>query len=1303
MRLRKFGKFLLYGLSGFLALLLVLMLALKLALDRVPAYQAEIKDWVHRQTGFYIRFAHVAPRLHWYGPELYFDQLELRSKDDQRVLARAAGGRIGADIGEWFRSGKLLAGRVRLDQPNIVLTRVGPHEFALAAEIQLQGGQNVGTPRLTLDDLPAGNVEIQGGRLTIEHWNAALPELVLDKVDLDLQRESDRLAFKLAARLPPSLGGGMSATGAAQGIGVWESLAWNVDLHARNVEFAGWHLLLPEYLANLDAGQGTFELLANGEGRTLGAATLEFDAQRVLTKIGGGPQTQFDQIAGLVTLTHSKDLWSLRGRGLRAMQAGHNDPISQFDVTWRTAPAGLVDLHARADYLRADGLLPLLGLVPASDLRERLLAIAPTGEWFDAHLDLQRALVENPWQMQVHARFKNIGFAPVGLAPGARGISGAIVGDQNGGRIDLDAAGGHIAWPAQWSEPVDLETANAVIYWQYNAEGLLLATPGLVLTTHDAQLHARLALRLPRNGDSPNLTLAAQLDDGNVAAAHRYLPKAVIAPKTMEWLNQALVAGRLSHADIALQGPLRKFPFRDRSGFFLARADFSAVTLDYQAHWPRIQDLGGRLEFRDEGMTATLSSGAVDDVRLESGDALFPDFKTGELTVHVAAGGDAGDIVKFMRATPVDALTGRLFSSVEAHGGLHTKVELFLPFKDFPHRRVLVEAELHDATLNRPGLPLTATEMNGDFMIDGGQLARADVRGRLLGGAFRAQARAPKARPLTRTQLDIRGTLTGEALHAAMGLPANMPLQGLSDWHAVLKLAPDPARERSLHVTGSLAGIDVAWPQPLSKPYGRPLPSSLDIQWPSVGGSQINIGLGSILRGVFVFESDPDSDSSRLTHAAVMFGEADPVFSDTQLVNVGGRIERLDLGGWLRLITPDNSGKPLTYYLHTADLEIGTVEFIGLLFRDMNLNLSARGDRWHFAVAGPNLAGTISMPMAIGSPAPWDLQFDRIALDDNSLAPSGNGTATAVNATAANATAAVASSDGTSANPRSVPAMRFSVDDFTWSKAHLGKVLATLSKHDDGISLDQLSVTSPSFSITAQGEWRGKDAGLGRLQGSLTSTDVEATLAQLGSPDVISAKTGRVDVDLNWVGAPSAEALSEAVGHVQISMEKGQLLGVKPGAGRVLGLASLTALPRRLALDFSDLTDKGLAFDSARGDFDLRGGNAYTDNVLIKGPAAEIGMIGRIGLKARDYDQTAVVTGNVGNSLPIAGIAGAFAAGPVVGGVVLLFTQVFKQPLKGLARAYYHIGGTWENPSIERVSSGANAATAGAPKEAGSK
>jgi len=158
---------------------------------------------------------------------------------------------------------------------------------------------------------------------------------------------------------------------------------------------------------------------------------------------------------------------------------------------------------------------------------------------------------------------------------------------------------------------------------------------------------------------------------------------------------------------------------------------------------------------------------------------------------------------------------------------------------------------------------------------------------------------------------------------------------------------------------------------------------------------------------------------------------------------------------------------------------------------------------------------------------------------------------------------------------------------------------------------------------------------------------------------------------------------------------------LSPGAGRVLGLASIAALPRRLALDFSDITDKGLAFDNVHGDFDLRDGNAYTENVLLKGPAGEIGLIGRVGLKNKDYDQIAVVTGNVASSLSIPA-AGALVGGPIVGAAVLLFTQVFKQPLNGLTRGYYRITGGWDNPTVERIKSaevkGAEAAAAASPE-----
>jgi uncharacterized protein YhdP len=139
---------------------------------------------------------------------------------------------------------------------------------------------------------------------------------------------------------------------------------------------------------------------------------------------------------------------------------------------------------------------------------------------------------------------------------------------------------------------------------------------------------------------------------------------------------------------------------------------------------------------------------------------------------------------------------------------------------------------------------------------------------------------------------------------------------------------------------------------------------------------------------------------------------------------------------------------------------------------------------------------------------------------------------------------------------------------------------------------------------------------------------------------------------------------------------------VEPGAGRVFSLMSLTHLPRRLALDFNDLTGEGLAFDTLTGTFRLTNGDAYTDNVTLRGSAAEIGLAGHANLRDRTYDQTAVVTGQLGASL---GVAGALAAGPAVGAALLLFSQIFKEPLKGVTRGYYRITGSWDDPQVRRI------------------
>jgi uncharacterized protein (TIGR02099 family) len=1293
MTARIFGKIFLYCAAVVIGLTLLAMLAVKVAIDRAPKYQDEIKAWVHDQVGYRVRFAHVWPALRWYGPELYFDRLELRSKDDQRVLARAAGGRIAADVWQLIRSGRLLAGRVELDSPDIVIARVGPERFALGSEIELRG-ENAAGPSPTLDDLPAGNLLIRGGRITVQHWNAALPRLVLDAVNLNLRRRRDAISLAMSARLPPVLGGTLRITGAVQGVGDIDTLTWQAASHARGISFRGWHELLPDYLSNLVGGTGAFDLAAGGHGRGASSASLNFSAAAVVTKLSDNSGATFDQISGGLTLDHAGDRWTLQGRDMRAVQSGRHDPVSQFDVRWRSSPAGLLELRARTSYLHADTLMPLTGLLPEANIREQLREIAPTGEWSDASLELSRGAVDGPWKLAVRAKFHDMGFAPPDRAPGLRGLTGSIAGTEIGGRIDLDARSVLVSWPRQWSQPAALDTLKGEILWRRSPDGLLIATPALAVANRDATLKAQAAWELSADADSPRLTFVADIDNGNAAAARNYLPHALLPPKTTAWLNRAFVAGHMPHAQVVFRGPVRHFPFRDGSGIFLARLRIQGLVLDYADGWPRIENIEAHAEFRNEGLTAELQSATAGKIAIDGGDARFADFKTGELEVHASVAGDAAGALDFLRATPLDAMAGQSFSGADARGPMRAHVELFFPFKQFDRRRVLVDGHLNGVSLNRRGSPIVATELVGDVDVEGAQVASADLRGRLLGGAFRMQARAPRSRPLTRTQLEFRGTLEGEALRAGFGLPPSVAVHGFTDWRAVLKMAPEPSRERSLRISSNLGGLEVKLPEPLAKAAGQMLPSWVELFWPSEAATQGRFTVGTVVRGAF--ELTADGGGWHLARGAVAFGSSEPAYSNTQILNIGGRITRLNLTDWQRFRPTDKNARPLSSYVHTARFEIGELDYLGLAFRDITLDLAGTDAQWQVGIVGPDVAGSIWMPAA-DSAAPWELEFERLKLADvlgpQSVADPAGTENPGAEASGAQTPRAQAPDVRTQplladllADPRAVPAIKFHAENMSWNGRHFGTVQAAISKVDDGLTLDRLTAISPTFSVTATGEWRGKGAGLGKLEGNIASTDVETTMSQLGYADVISAKTGRLVFAFHWVGAPTPESLAESVGRVQMALDKGQVIGLKPGAGRVLGLSSVAALPRRLALDFSDLTDKGLAFDTIRGDFDLRDGSAYTDDVLLKGPAAEIGLIGRIGLKTKDYDQIAVVTGSLGNSL--AGpLAGALAGGPVVAAAVLVFTQVFKQPLRGLARGYYRITGGWENPTVERIKS----------------
>ena len=234
-----------------------------------------------------------------------------------------------------------------------------------------------------------------------------------------------------------------------------------------------------------------------------------------------------------------------------------------------------------------------------------------------------------------------------------------------------------------------------------------------------------------------------------------------------------------------------------------------------------------------------------------------------------------------------------------------------------------------------------------------------------------------------------------------------------------------------------------------------------------------------------------------------------------------------------------------------------------------------------------------------------------------------------------------------------------------------------------GLRVHSLKAANESFALGGEGSWfEGTSGSDTHLTLTLNSSDVADTLTALGFGPVAEGQQADLMADIFWSGPPSTDWSEHLNGSLAIHMQEGSVLDLEPGAGRMVGLMSITALPRRLALDFRDVFNRGLVFDELTGDFVIIDGDAYTDNFKLTGPAAEIGVVGRTGLRDRDWQQLAVVTAEPGNMLPT---VGAILGGGGVGAALLIFTQIFKEPLKGIGRASYCLTGTWDEPVVQQL------------------
>jgi uncharacterized protein YhdP len=468
-------------------------------------------------------------------------------------------------------------------------------------------------------------------------------------------------------------------------------------------------------------------------------------------------------------------------------------------------------------------------------------------------------------------------------------------------------------------------------------------------------------------------------------------------------------------------------------------------------------------------------------------------------------------------------------------------------------------------------------------------------------------------------------------------------------------------------VASNLSGVALRLPEPFAKPPGEPTNLELDMSFPT-GGFAMEGHLGATRRFLVDFDATPgETRPFAFRRAALQFGGELAEFRAERGVTLSGSLPRLRVDDWLALQRSGGGtarGGSWSGALAGADLNVADFSMFGQQLGSTRVAARRRTDDWQFEIDSGAVAGTLLVPIDFDDDDQIVAVMRRLYLS----AGSGGGSSAALRGL----------------DPRELPGLTLHADEFGIGQRQIGRLDAEILSDPLGLRLVSFESATDSFTAQGSGGWFVGGAGaLTRFAVSINSTNVGQMLGQLGFAPFVEAETAEVTASVYWPGPPSGAWLDHINGDVALRASQGSLVDVDPGgAGRAATLLSISALPRRLALDFRDVFNRGLVFDEITGDFVVVDGNAYTDNLKLTGPVAEVGIIGRTGLRDRDYRQQAVVTAEPGKVLPT---VGALLGGPQVAAALLIFTRIFKKPLDGIGRASYCVTGSWQEPQVERL------------------
>ncbi|MFB0980314.1 MAG: YhdP family protein [Alteromonadaceae bacterium] len=906
----------------------------------------------------------------------------------------------------------------------------------------------------------------------------------------------------------------------------------------------------------------------------------------------------------------------------------------------RTATGYLTHISS----LELFGLANLYPLFSGHPESQKLLNnLAPVGQISDVYL------LKNGDDIKAHARFSEAtSFFSQGI-PGVENVSGELSFNKQHLNIALLAENGQLNFEKHFLYPIPYQSIVAQVDVDFTTTDLSLKVSHIELKSE--QLHATAELEIKSlENEALHMALLANVHRGDLKFAHYYYPHLLMGEDLVNYLNLAIIEGKVEQAKVIFNGPLNKFPFNNDNdnGIFVVDAELTESKFQFDPNWPVINDFAAHLNFTSNSMLITSRGGDLTGLNVSGVKVAIDDLASEQILTVDANFKDTQPIAisNLMNNSPMIDTVGEVLNQLQVTQNISGSFALNLPLNDLDSvvASGKVEFNNNQATLQTPSMNFT--EVNGELTYENDVINTEGLtlnwRGMPLALKVVANYNNPEYyQTFINLQAQWPESLWKKELPKSLENYGN----GQLDWQGdlILKKHHQGGVSYDLLMDSTFEKLAFELPTPYKKSVGETLNVAVHISGQETS-SIFDVQLGDEL-GFY----------GELNHKKVQFTKAHLVLGVENLLvpsegfHITTNLAEASVDEWRYLVLnildsieevsgdiQDESLVILTAPKQVSG-EIGKLDVLGQSLTEVSFNLLNQ-DQWWLLDLQAKEARTKAKfyPDWLQEGIDIDAKFIHLAQDqalennsDNEVTTEIQELALAINEVKA---ASILENDVLFAN---IPPIRAKCGSCTFGKFDFGEVEFSIERSAiDTVKINKFTAQRGNTKLRFNGNWQhNENISQTRLMGELKAKHFDSEIEKLGYPSTIKDSALDLKYGLNWIGSPLDFKLENFNGTSRLELSDGYLAEV-PDQARAFSLLSLQSLVRKLKFDFRDIFSDGMFYDSIKGDFEIKHGLIYTDNTFMKGAAGDLSIKGNTNLSDEVLDYKMSYKPNITSSLP---------------------------------------------------------------------